>query len=591
MAATPLEIGTLLNERYKIEKIIGQGGMGTVYLAHHVRLDSPMAVKELRAEYPTEKERQAALRQFEAEARFLVRLNHPNLPKVTDAFIENDRCYMVMEYIEGVTLDNLLREAGGGPMDILQVVEWGLQIADVLAYLHSQTPAVIFRDLKPGNIMVQPDGNVRLIDFGIARRFQPGAAKDTALFGSVGYSPPEQFGLRQTDPRADIYAFGATLHHLLTGRDPIAQPFKFPPAHTLNPALPEPLSRLIEACLAIDADKRPAGIHEVALNLMAIRDDLLAHPPKAAPLPGAVPASPPPNEAVSGSKSGPRIISAKLAEAEAQRRRESGKRTPASGAVAPAKVETDPILRWAVIAACLLLLIGGTTLAVVLSRSARTREARPPAPTNPPPANNVNVTVPPVSPPPPMLETDIASPNQDAGTVEFDKPIGQEIVTDSQGNQTLRLRIAGRIHGETNQFGNLGVFFYDGDGNPLLARDPKSRYAHDKSGQLVCAHSLLIDADDKPFDVTMTIPMNEFPVNIPQSVKFRCRVFIAHQSVGATDLIELNPVLVPATPPNTEPEPGTNAPPIGGAAVTGGESSGNMIGNLRGSRETIGTPR
>jgi serine/threonine-protein kinase len=590
MAATPLEMGTLVQERYKIEKIIGQGGMGTVYLAHHVRLDSPMAVKELRAEYPTEKERQAALRQFEAEARFLVRLNHPNLPKVTDAFIENDRCYMVMEYIEGVTLDNLLREAGGGPMDILQVVEWGLQIADVLAYLHSQTPAVIFRDLKPGNIMVQPDGNVRLIDFGIARRFQPGAAKDTALFGSVGYSPPEQFGLRQTDPRADIYSFGATLHHLLTGRDPLAQPFKFPPAITLNPAIPESLSRLIEACLAIDADKRPVGIHEVALNLLAIRDDLAARPPKAAPLLGDAPASTPPNEAPSGSKSGPRIISTKLAEAEAQRRRESGKRAPASNTVTPTRVETDPILRWAVIAACLVLLLGGTTLAVVLSRSARARQVRPPAPTNPP-ANNVNVAVPPVSPPPTLLETDIASPNQDAGTVEFDKPIGQEIVTDSQGNATLRLRVAGRIHGEANQSGNLGVFFYDGDGNPLLARDPKSSYAHDKTGQLVSAHSLLIDSDDKPFVVTMTVPMSAFPTDTPPSVKFRCRAFIAHRSVGATDLVALNPVFVQASLPNTAPEPGPNAPPPGGAAVTGGESSGNRIGHIRGSRETVGTMR
>lgn len=590
MAATPLEMGTLLNERYKIEKIIGQGGMGTVYLAHHVRLDSPMAVKELRAEYPTDKERQAALRQFEAEARFLVRLNHPNLPKVTDAFIENDRCYMVMEYIEGVTLDNLLREAGGGPLDMLQVVEWGLQIADVLAYLHSQTPAVIFRDLKPGNIMVQPDGNVRLIDFGIARRFQPGAAKDTALFGSVGYSPPEQFGLRQTDPRADIYAFGATLHHLLTGRDPIAQPFKFPPANTLNPALPESLSRLIEACLAIDADKRPAGIHEVALNLLAIRDDLAAHPPKPAPAPGDAPPAVPASEAAPGSKSGPRIISSKLAEAEAQRRRESGKRSPASGAVTPARVETDPILRWAVIAACLVLLLGGTALAVVLSRASHSREIRPPV-SAPPPANNVNVTVPPVSPPPAMLETDVSSPNQDASAVEFEKPIGQEIITDSQGNPTLRLRVVGRIHGEANQSGNLGVFFYDGDGNPLLARDPKSNYAHDKSGQLVSAHSLLIDSDDKPFAVTVSVPISQFPPEWPSVVKFRCRVFTNHQSIGATDLMELNPVIVPTTTPNTEPEPGTNAPQIGGASISGGESGGNMIGNIRGSRETVGTQR
>lgn len=220
----------MLNDRYRIVRVLGRGGMGTVYLAEHIRLETVVAVKEVSGPRSNEDEYRLALQQCEQEAKFLVRLHHPNLPRVMDAFIENDRFYLVMEYIEGVTLENRMRDGGDGPLDVHEVVEWGLQIADVLAYLHSQEPPIIFRDLKPANIMVQPDGSVRLIDFGIARRFHPGASKDTALLGSVGYSPPEQFGRSQTDTRSDLYAFGATLHHLLTGRDPAAEPFKFPPS-------------------------------------------------------------------------------------------------------------------------------------------------------------------------------------------------------------------------------------------------------------------------------------------------------------------------------------------------------------------------
>ena len=239
MGFAPLQNGTLLNERYKIQQALGQGGMGTVYKAEHIRLHSIVAVKEIYGLGGDEAQNRLELDRCEHEARFLVRLNHPNLPKVTDAFIENDCFYLVMEYIEGVTLESRLNAAQGKPLDVLQSVEWGLQIADVLAYLHSQEPPIIFRDLKPSNVMLLPDNSIKLIDFGIARLFQPGASKDTSLLGSVGYSPPEQFGKGQTDPRSDVYAFGATLHHLLTGRDPSLQPFKFPPARTFNPLVPD----------------------------------------------------------------------------------------------------------------------------------------------------------------------------------------------------------------------------------------------------------------------------------------------------------------------------------------------------------------
>jgi serine/threonine-protein kinase len=591
MESAALEIGTVLNERYLIQRIIGQGGMGTVYLAQHLRLDAVMAVKELRTSYNSEQEKEAALQQFESEARFLVSLNHPNLPKVTDAFIESDRCYMVMEFIHGVTLESRLKEADGRPLDVEAVVEWGLQIADVLAYLHSQTPPVIFRDMKPANVMVQPDGNVRLIDFGIARRFQPGAAKDTALFGSVGYSPPEQFGLRQTDSRADIYAFGATLHHLLTGRDPALQPFKFQPAHVLNPGVPESLSRLIETCLAIDAEKRPAGIHEVALNLLAVRDELALRPPVPPSVlapPGAAADADRPESGVAsgGAGSGPRIISAKLAEAEAQKRRESARQRP-SGAMAGRK---EVMSRLLIAAVCIILLLGGTALALVFHKRPHPHVKPPSTPLNLPKNNDVTASPTPGSSPdnpqPGLADPDTAASDTNDSPATFNQPFTQELVPDGQGGQVLRLHITGNIHGQPNQAGTLAVFFYDGDGNRIPARDPNSVYAH-KDGQLVGSHSLETHSeDDSPFDMLVTVPQNEFPSVLPSVIKFRCRVFLNHQSVGATDLIDLSQV--PVSPASSgETETGTTTP-NGGAAGAGNTPATGSTSGSAGTQETGG---
>ena len=282
MASAPLQPGTVLNQRFDILEIVGQGGMGTVYKAEHNRLHMIYAVKEIRGTNLEGAEKQQDLAACEHEAQFLVKLDHPHLPKVTDAFIENDNFYLVMQFIEGVTLDTRLMAAGGAPLDVLQSVEWGLQIADVLAYLHSQEPQIIFRDLKPSNVMIQPDGSIKLIDFGIARHFQPGASKDTSLLGSVGYSPPEQFGKGQTDARSDVYAFGATLHHLVTGRDPALQPFKFAPAHTLNLQVPQSLSHLLDTCLAIEPSHRPQSINVAAMQLVRIREELVQRRAQAA---------------------------------------------------------------------------------------------------------------------------------------------------------------------------------------------------------------------------------------------------------------------------------------------------------------------
>ena len=155
----------VLNGRYRIIRVLGRGGMGTVYLARHEELDSVLAIKEISAPNVEDEAYKLALEACRKEAKLLRQLRHPNLPEVTDAFVEDGRFYLVMEYIDGVTLETKLREAQGHPLDPRQVAEWGLQITEVLGYLHHLEPPLIFRDLKPANIMVQPDGRIRLDRF------------------------------------------------------------------------------------------------------------------------------------------------------------------------------------------------------------------------------------------------------------------------------------------------------------------------------------------------------------------------------------------------------------------------------------------
>ncbi len=276
MPSDRLSEGSLLGGRYEVLAAVGRGGMGTVYRALDTRIDTIVAVKELSERDATEEERAAAIQQFEREAKLLAQLRHPNLPRVTDYFVEGERCYLVMEFVTGETLEERINAANGQPQPLLQALDWGIQLADTLAYLHAQDPPIVFRDMKPANVMITTDGEVKLIDFGIARRFQSGAAKDTLLYGSPGYSPPEQYGRTQTDPRSDIYALGATLHHLVTGRDPAPAPFKFPSVRSLDKSLPAQLDALISRCLEMDIDKRIQNAAKVRDRLIAIRASLPA---------------------------------------------------------------------------------------------------------------------------------------------------------------------------------------------------------------------------------------------------------------------------------------------------------------------------
>lgn len=271
MASARLSEGAVLAERYEIQEVVGRGGMGTVYRALDRRIDATVAIKELAEQPGEEEEQESYAKQFEREAKLLASLRHQNLPRVTDYFVEGGRCYLVMEFIQGETLDSILRHDPGYPVPLTRALDWGVQISDVLCYLHAQNPPVIFRDLKPANVMLTPDGVAKLIDFGIARRFQDGAGKDTLLYGSPGYSPPEQYGRAQTDARSDIYALGATLHHLVTGDDPSATPFKFATAGSSNPSIPPALNSLISDCVLMDPDKRPRQAETVRDALIQIR--------------------------------------------------------------------------------------------------------------------------------------------------------------------------------------------------------------------------------------------------------------------------------------------------------------------------------
>ncbi len=230
-------IDQVLQGRYHILESIGRGGMGSTYLAEHTILRGQVVVKEMTDTFSDPAERAQAITQFQSEARLLYTLKHANLPRVFEYFEDGGCHYLVMEYVEGETLQKLM-ENSTGFLPEAQVVGWGEQICNVLTYLHTHNPPIIFRDLKPSNVMLDKNGAVKLIDFGIARIFNPIKSTDTLKMGTPGYAPPEQYGgLGQTLPQSDIYALGATLHQLLTRYDPGTQLFTFPPARTLNPTV------------------------------------------------------------------------------------------------------------------------------------------------------------------------------------------------------------------------------------------------------------------------------------------------------------------------------------------------------------------
>ena len=202
------KIGAIIDGKYEILKQIGMGGMSTVYLAMDQHLNKQWAVKEIRLR-ADDRESRVIIQSLIAEANLMKKLDHPALPRIVDIIDSRDTIYVIMDYIEGEPLSRILEREGPQPEE--DVLEWARQLCDVLSYLHTRKPPVIYRDMKPGNIMIRPDGNIRLIDFGIAREYKEGKTSDTVALGTKGYAAPEQFGGQgQTDARTDIYSLGVT---------------------------------------------------------------------------------------------------------------------------------------------------------------------------------------------------------------------------------------------------------------------------------------------------------------------------------------------------------------------------------------------
>jgi len=270
----PLKPGTLLRKRYLIRRVIGQGGMGNVYLAEDTRLAGRLcALKEVEHD-PALPEHllEEARAQFLQEATVLARLDHPNLPKVSDFFSEARRDYLVMDFVPGKDLRTLIEEARfeGRFLPEKQVLAWASQLADALIYLHSQNPPIVHRDIKPGNLKLTPGGVIKLVDFGLVKLLESDEVTVTVIQGrgTALYTPLEQYGgdTGRTDVRSDIYAFGATLYHLLTNqpppsaRDRFLNPEVFRPPRAFNPEISPRTERAILWAMRLHPDERPESV-------------------------------------------------------------------------------------------------------------------------------------------------------------------------------------------------------------------------------------------------------------------------------------------------------------------------------------------
>lgn len=280
-----LQIGSYVDGKYKVLNKIGQGGMSVVYLALNEKANKTWAIKEVRKD--GQQDFTTVKQGLIAETNILKELNHKYLPSIIDVIDDGDSFLIVMDYIQGKSLDKILKtsmEKDGLPIALDDVISWGKQLCEVFYYLHTRPNPIIYRDMKPGNVMLKPDGEISLIDFGTARTFKQGNREDTTCLGTPGYASPEQYGGNgQSTPRSDIYCLGATLHHLITGRNPSPTPFNFPKITQCRPSLVDEIPRedmnkllglemIIDRCTQYEPENRYESCLEMLYDLEHIEE-------------------------------------------------------------------------------------------------------------------------------------------------------------------------------------------------------------------------------------------------------------------------------------------------------------------------------
>ncbi|MGM0838640.1 MAG: protein kinase domain-containing protein [Bacillota bacterium] len=259
-----LQIGTIIDDRYEILKEIGRGGMSVVYLAMDNRLNKSLVVKDIRKRQHSNNE--LLINSLIVEANMLKKLDHGALPKIYDIIESSGDIYVVMDYIEGESLKERLKRDNVIPQK--EVIDWAKQLANVLGYLHTRKPhPIIYRDMKPDNVMLTPEGKIKLIDFGIAREYKTENSTDTTNLGTKAYAAPEQISGKQTDARTDIYSLGVTLYHLATGKSLTEPPFEMKPIRYWNPSLSEGLEHIILKCTQSEPNERYQSCEELAYDI------------------------------------------------------------------------------------------------------------------------------------------------------------------------------------------------------------------------------------------------------------------------------------------------------------------------------------
>ena len=264
-------IGKKVDGKYEILTSIGKGGMSEVFLARDNRLNQQWAVKVVQKNARNENN-ESVVQSALIEANLIKQFDHPSIVRIVDIIEDEDVFYIIEDFIEGKPFNKIIDEYGAQPQE--NVVKWGMQICEALEYLHTRKPPIIYRDMKPANVMLKPDGNVKIIDFGIAREYKDSSLSDTVNLGTKGYAAPEQFGGKgQTDARTDVYCLGATLYELVTGKNPMDEADGIVPIRRINPQLDPGLEAVIEKCTQLDPKDRYQTCAELLYALQHYREN------------------------------------------------------------------------------------------------------------------------------------------------------------------------------------------------------------------------------------------------------------------------------------------------------------------------------